>query len=80
MIVVELDLPRGAREGDRQLAAGIVVAEQHVSDRPSVLISQEPALHYCWRVADQLRNSERSAVHKDHDNRFIPTRRRANHG
>src|SRR4029078_10482333 len=65
VIVVEGDLARRAREGDRQLAAGVVIAKQHVGDRVAVLASEKPALYDRRGFAGQLRNREGTAIHQN---------------
>ena len=68
VVVVDRHLADAARERDRQLAAGVDLAEHHVGDRVAGLDAGEPRLEDRRRVVDHAAERQRAAVEQhDHE-------------
>ena len=65
-----------ARDGDRQLAARVDVAEQHLGDGLARLLAQVPALEDRPHFFDEMANRQRPAVEQQRDDRLRRSRPR----
>ena len=70
MVVVDRDLAEAARERDRELAARVDLAEQHVGDGVAGLDAREPGLEDRRRGGIDVRQRQRAAVEEHDDERL----------
>src|SRR2546423_1459192 len=67
MIVVERLLADCAREGDRQVASGIDIAEENICNRVASFSSSKPRFENRWTVFGNPVDCERTPVHQNDD-------------
>ena len=70
VIVKGRQMTRRARDGDGQLAAGIEITEQNISHRMTGFLAEIPAFKNRRDVFVEILNGKRTAVEKEHNNRF----------
>src|SRR6185503_724827 len=70
VIVEDRQLTDVARDRNRQLAARIITAEQHVGQRMAGLLAKIPALQQRGRALGQIVDRKRAAVEQDYDRRL----------
>src|SRR5258705_12546671 len=67
---IERDLPNRFREGHSQLAARVVITEQHISDRRAALHAGKPGFEYSRHILVYPVDTYRPAIDEDDDHRF----------
>jgi hypothetical protein len=76
VVVVDRHLADAVREGHRQLAARVDLAEHHVGDRRTALDAGEPRLEDGWRGFHDVLEREWPAVEEHHHQRLARRRDR----